>query len=321
MCRLFGFRSNVASRVHRSLIEAENALVQQATAHSDGWGIGYYQGQEAYIVKAEGGAADDERFSRISRRLESQTMLVHVRRATVGDQDYLNCHPFRHGCWVFAHNGTIFDFDRIRPFMENETLPDLSTQAFGSTDSERFFYYLISSLVRAGFTDHGREKIDTQKAAQVLREAVGRIYGWAREVAAPPPILNFILTNGAALFAQRAGLELYLASQKLVCADFLTCKEPEKVCMEKMGLFYGDGETDMKGPLRQVNHLLIASEPIGGEDVWEEIPEGVLVSVDESMRLYMSSSPVGFQKCPSPPAPQPRIQKESASLRLWRGTL
>ena len=62
MCRLFGFRSNVASRVHRSLVEAENALVQQATAHSDGWGIGYYMGHEAYIVKAEGGAADDERF-------------------------------------------------------------------------------------------------------------------------------------------------------------------------------------------------------------------------------------------------------------------
>ena len=93
MCRLFGFRSNVASRVHRSLVEAENALVQQATAHSDGWGIGYYMGHEAYIVKAEGGAADDERFVRISRRLESQTMLVHVRNATVGDQDYLNCHP------------------------------------------------------------------------------------------------------------------------------------------------------------------------------------------------------------------------------------
>lgn len=316
MCRLFGFRSNVASRVHRSLVEAENALVQQATAHSDGWGIGYYMGHEAYIVKAEGGAADDERFARISRRLESQTMVVHVRRATVGDQDYLNCHPFRHGSWIFAHNGTIFGFDRIWAHMKEETLAQMRAHAFGSTDSERLFYYLLSALVRGGISEHGRDVVDVRAPSDILREAISRVYEWARLEGCHPPILNFILTNGQTLFAQRAGLELYLASQKLSCADFYTCAEPNKVCMEKKGAFHSGLDAIPTGPLRKMNHLLIASEPIGSEDIWEEIPEGMMVAVDAEMNLFLREAPIGFTKCPSPPAPAPRIQQASASLLL-----
>jgi len=244
-------------------------------------------------------------------------MVVHVRRATVGTPDYLNCHPFRHGAWVFAHNGTIFDFDKIWKHMEAETLPMLQTQAFGNTDSEKFFYFLISALVRAGFPDHGRESMDVGGSSEVLREAVGRIYHWAKAEGAHPPILNFILTNGQVLFAQRAGLELYLASQKLSCADFNTCPEPNKVCMDTIAAFHQDWENPPRGPLRRMNHILIASEPIGSEDIWEEIPEGMMVAVDAEMKLYIRSSPLGFLKCPSPPAPAPRVHPASPSLLPW----
>jgi glutamine amidotransferase len=245
-------------------------------------------------------------------------MVVHVRNATVGDPDYLNCHPFRHGAWVFAHNGTIFEFEKLWVKMEQETLPLLQTQAFGSTDSEKFFYYLLSALVRAGFSDHGRGSVDALSASDVLREAVGRIYGWASAAGVHPPILNYVLTNGQVLFAQRAGLELFLASQKLTCADFHTCSEPDKVCMDRIGPFHDRWEQPPSGPLRKMNHILISSEPIGAEDVWEEIPEGMLVTVDAEMNLYINSGPKGFTKCPSPPAPPPRLHEPSAALLLWR---
>ena len=60
MCRLFGFRSNVPSRTHHSLLEAENAVSRQAKHHSDGWGIGYYLGQDPYLFRSSRGAADAE---------------------------------------------------------------------------------------------------------------------------------------------------------------------------------------------------------------------------------------------------------------------
>ena len=116
---------------------------------------------------------------------------------------------------------------------------------------------------------------------------------------------------------ERAGLELYLASQKLVCADFQTCPEPNKVCMDRIGAFHGDWKTPPSGPLRRMNHVLIASEPIGNEDIWEEVPEGMMIAVDAEMNLYIRDSPASFVKCPSPPAPAPRLQDEGPSLYLW----
>ena len=70
MCRLFGFRSSVQSGTHRSLVEAENALVEQSEAHSDGWGMAYYIDRDAYILKSDVAAHNCERFQLASSRLQ-----------------------------------------------------------------------------------------------------------------------------------------------------------------------------------------------------------------------------------------------------------
>ncbi len=94
MCRLFGFRSNVPTTTHRSLVEAENAIANQACGHGDGWGIGYYLGEEAYILKADAGAASDERFKRLSSRLQSHAFVaVSVAAPKAGRS--LQYHPFQ----------------------------------------------------------------------------------------------------------------------------------------------------------------------------------------------------------------------------------
>ena len=231
MCRLFGFRSAVASKAHRSLVEAENALAQQAQLHQDGWGIGYYIGRDAYIIKSDSGAHQSERFRLASSRLQSHTFVVHVRRATVGQRDYLNSHPFRFGRWVFAHNGTLEGFEKTRDWVIGEIDSELRPLLFGTTDSEHFFHYLISRLSRAGFDKAGHEFVDSKAAAVVLRDAVDELYVKAREHDLPPPILNFVLTNGDVFFAMRAGKELFIATQKNSCRDFDACLEPRKVCI------------------------------------------------------------------------------------------
>ncbi len=300
MCRLFGFRSNVPSQAHRSLIEAENAMAAQARNHADGWGIGWFLGQDPYVLKAEGGAASDERFHRISRRLTSHTFLVHVRKATVGQTDQLNSHPFRHGRWMFAHNGTIFGFERIRQRVLDAILPDLHPLIFGSTDSEHFFYYLLSALHRAGECRLGHRACDVHRAVPALRQAVADLYTWCADAGLEPPLCNFILTNGSVLIAQRAGLELHLASQKVACKDFATCAA-EKLCMRT--------SLPMPAPdsaeTRRCNHLLVASERIGGEDLWEEVPQGHALALDGDMGLHLFSPPHSFQPNPAWPRPRP----------------
>ncbi len=290
MCRLFGFRSNVPTTTHRSLVEAENAIANQACGHGDGWGIGYYLGEEAYILKADAGAASDERFKRLSSRLQSHAFVVHVRRATVGGADYLNTHPFRHGSWVFAHNGTLFGFEGdvdLRGRLLAATRPHLRDLIFGQTDSEHLFYYLVSALMDAGVPEHGRCNPDLPQAAEALRAATDQLFGWAQQAGGHPPLVNFILTNGRSFFAQRAGLDLYLASQKKRCADFDTCPA-EKLCFRELPSVARFGQAPLpEGSVRKVNHLLVASEPIGEEDHWEPIPDGMLLALDEAMELHL----------------------------------
>jgi len=283
MCRLFGFRSNVTSRAHRSLVEAENALVEQSNLHPDGWGIGYFIQQDAYILKSEEPAHESERFRLASSRLQSHAFVVHVRRATVGSKDYMNSHPFRFGRWILAHNGTIFSFDKLRDWMVARIRPEQQPLIFGTTDSEHLFHYLLSAMAEQGVDPTGHGHIDCHVAARALRDAVDALYVQAQGVAAEDhPIVNFILTNGDTFFAMRAGKELYLSTQKVVCRDAETCPEPRKVCLEALR------------PDPHVNHLIVSSEQIGEEDIWEPLEQGQLVWLDSDFELGFLDAPPHF---------------------------
>jgi glutamine amidotransferase len=278
MCRLFGFRSAVLSRAHRSLIEAENALAVQAREHQDGWGIGYFHGGDAYVLKSQEGAAEDDSFRRASSRLASNTFVVHVRRATVGGVGPNNVHPFRHGRWLFAHNGTIYGFDNVRARLADRVPPALAERVLGTTDTEFLFFYLLAALQDAGLDPAGEGARCTERIGTALEGALDGLYLAAEAVGAPKPIVNFILTNGTVFVANRCGRDLYLATQKSVCRDFATCPA-EKVCML---------------PTREgarVNHLLVASERIGDEDRWEEVPDGHMVLLSEDFRLSVRPPP------------------------------
>jgi predicted glutamine amidotransferase len=290
MCRLFGFRSNVESRAHRSLISAENAVAEQAQQHADGWGIGYFVGKDAYLFRSSEGAATDDTFRNFGERLQSQTFLVHLRRATVGKIDTINSHPFRYGSWMFAHNGTFFGFTKLRKLMLEDILPEYRKVIFGTTDSEHYFFFLLSEMVRSGCSVDGRGEGQIEVMAQAQQRALSKLFTWAKEFNLEPPKANYILTNGKLLFARRAGLELYMATQKTFCPEIDICKEEDKVCLA--GIL--PSIVPQSKQIRKCNHLLVASEPIGEHDIWEEIPDGFLLSLDENFLVRLHKRPNPF---------------------------
>lgn len=319
MCRLFGFRSLAPSRAHRSLVLAENALQAQADFHTDGWGIGYFLRGEAYVVRSDRPAREDPSFSRISERLASQAFVAHVRKATVGGADPLNAHPFRHGCWLFAHNGTVFGFDLLVDQIVAETLPSLRGVALGSTDSERVFAFLLSGLVEVGVCEHGRGAVDEAVASAALRARVARLCALAASAGQPPPLLNFILTNGEVFFAHRSGLELFLATQKASCEEADRCAIADKICLQNLPPLRDRLRAAAPGePIRRVNHAIVSSEPVGDEHVWEELPEGGLLTVGPSMRLRLDPPAPGWARCPPALAPRPRAEP-GPRVRMLRG--
>lgn len=274
MCRLFGFRSAVVSHAHRSLIAAHNALAEQAREHPHGWGIGYFEGGEAFLVKSEAAAAESTSFRRAADRLSSSALVAHVRRATVGGVGPLNTHPFRNGRWVFAHNGTVHGFSELEGQFAAHTPAGLWGRRLGATDSEAFFYFLLGQLGREGIDVEGGGRVEIDRITEATRAAVGRVGQWAAAAGSPAPILNFLLTNGRTFVANRRGRELFFATQKRLCRDAEHCRAVEKPCLLAVR------------PSDNVNHLLVASEPIGDEDHWEPVAEDSLVGVDEDFRLH-----------------------------------
>jgi len=72
MCRLFGFRSNTAAWVHRSLLTEKNSLRTQSIEHPDGWGIAYYRDRMVpEVAHGVGPAHSDPEFERVSNLLSS----------------------------------------------------------------------------------------------------------------------------------------------------------------------------------------------------------------------------------------------------------
>jgi len=55
-----------------------------------------------------------------------------------------NCHPFRHGKWLFVHNGEIFEVEKIRQQLLMRIAPELFSNVMGTTDSEVLFHLALT---------------------------------------------------------------------------------------------------------------------------------------------------------------------------------
>ena len=270
MCRLYGFRSVIDSQVHRSLVNADNALAEQSARHPDGWGVAYYIDDAPHVTRSSSTAIDDALFRRVSGVVSSQTVLAHIRKATQGERTVLNCHPFQYGRWVFAHNGDIPGFEHCREAIEAEVSPRLRRFILGDTDSERIFFLFLTKLER-----HGRlsNNFGVEPVAEVLAETVQHV----RDIADgrdgyKDALLTLMVTNGVTMAAIQGGKELYWTTYKTRCADREQCPHYAAVCEAPTSTGF-------------VNHLIMSSEPVSDDNIWHEFVPHEVVGVDWRMRL------------------------------------
>lgn len=298
MCRLFGFRSVIESQVHSSLMEAENALGTQSNAHPDGWGVAYYVDGCPQLTRSPAHALGDQLFHRLSGVVSSQTVLAHVRKATQGEKTVLNCHPFQHGRWVFAHNGDIPDFADIRAQLVERVAPGLRRFILGDTDSEVIFFLFLSELEKLVPLSHAgqtREVVQAVKrATQIVREtsrarsvsrsagctgddptkveAVGsEVVDGAESHGERPLLLTLIVTDGNVLVGVQGGKDLYLSTHKHRCSERDSCPSLSPECEAESRTGF-------------VNHFIVSSEPLSGQNVWTKLEPGTVAAVDGSMR-------------------------------------
>lgn len=279
MCRLFGFRSVIQSQVHSSLVQAENALGVQSTMHPDGWGISYYINNIPHVIKSDKSAIHDSIFKTLSGIVSSQTVLAHIRKATLGQINVLNTHPFQYGQWSFAHNGNIKNFDQKRANIENEILPELKKFIIGSTDSEVIFFYLLSKM--ASQIDLNSNSHNIKVVSKIIKEATANLLAIIGPICTDESCgpkenyLTFILTNGTIMLSHCGGKQLYYSTYKKRCNDRENCASFSAEC-------------EAASLTGKINHLIFTSEPLSGENIWIKMDNFQIIGVDESMIIHIS---------------------------------
>jgi len=247
MCRLFGQHAHPGFDPCEPLCTAERSLRFQSHVHPHGWGIGWWRDGAPHVEKGLLPAHSDDGFVAAARGARSTVVIAHVRDASIGPIAPENTHPFAHGRWLFAHNGTISRFKRsgrVRAAILAEIDPDLRPLVRGETDSERCFYLFLSRL-------RARSPLDGASLAQVRRalaETSAAVAALADGGAAKPSSMNFLVSDGRVLACCRRGRSLHLSVDA--------------------------------GPRHA---FVVASEAIG-RGAWEEVPEGGFAGTEDGVR-------------------------------------
>jgi predicted glutamine amidotransferase len=255
MCRWLAY-SGSPVLLEELIYKPKHSLIDQSlhsrlgaeTTNGDGFGIGWYgpEDQPAVFHSIEP-AWNDRNLRELARHVSSPVVFAHIRAATATPVQLTNCHPFRHGKWLWMHNGVIYDFHRVKRDLVLAVDPSLYPEIEGSTDSEVFFYLALT----LGLED------DPPRAVQ---EAVGFIEETGRRHGVEHLIqMTVATTNGESTWAFR-----YSSQGRARSLFFSTELSTLKMLYPEDTRFH---ELDDES-------RLIVSEPLGSlVGAWNEVPE------------------------------------------------
>jgi len=154
MCRFVAYLGQpiyleelIARPRHSLMRQSLRADQAKTVTNGDGFGIGWYADRpEPGVYREVMPAWSDDNLLALSGTLRSRLFLAHVRAATAGGIARSNCHPFRHGRWLFMHNGQIGGYPRLRRALESRLADELYAERRGATDSELLFLLALQRM-------------------------------------------------------------------------------------------------------------------------------------------------------------------------------
>jgi glutamine amidotransferase len=235
-------------------------------ANGDGYGLGWYgTGDGPGLFRSATPAWGDRNLREISAQISSPLFLAHVRASTGTAVQQTNCHPFRHGRWMFVHNGFIGEFGSLHRELLLAVDPALFPSIEGSTDSELMFHLALTF----GLDDDPLGGLERMAG---FIEAAGRRNGVDH-----PLQMTVGVTDGVRLYAARyaSGAEantLFISSS-----------------VRDVRLLYPEDE--------RLQHFsaearVVVSEPLVDlPGLWREVPAGSAVVVQHGEDDYVPFEP------------------------------
>ncbi|MFJ1812081.1 MULTISPECIES: class II glutamine amidotransferase [unclassified Streptomyces] len=258
MCRWLAY-SGTPVLLETILYRPAHSLIDQSlhskmgveTTNGDGFGVGWYASDSddgtPAVVREIGPAWSNRNLREIAGHVRSPLFFAHIRASTGTAVQQTNSHPFRHGRWMWMHNGAIADFHRIRRDLALAVDPQLFLDIEGSTDSEMMFYLALTL---------GLEEDPPGAVARMvgLVERTGHAHGVEF-----PVQMTVAVTDGTRLWAfryssQGASRSLFYSTR----VETLRSLHPDMAFLREVS-----DET-----------RLIVSEPLGDlPGAWNEVPE------------------------------------------------
>jgi glutamine amidotransferase len=255
VCRWLAY-SGTPIRLEELLLERDRSLIDQSlhsrlgatTTNGDGFGVGWYDDEQLpRLYRSTHPAWNDRNLRELAAAVSSPLFFAHVRAATGTAVQETNTHPFRHGTWLWMHNGLVREFARVRRDLVLAVDESLFPSIEGTTDSEVMFYLALT---------FGLE--DDPVAA--VERMVGFVEKTGREQGVELPLqMTVATTDGRTIWAFRYSSEgdsrsLFFSTRM----DALKAHYPELVELARLS-----DET-----------RAIVSEPLGDlEGAWNEVPE------------------------------------------------
>lgn len=185
-CDLFLLSSHTPYVADRILPE----FARRGCRNLNGWGLGYYLGNESRVVRRASPAIEQghpsAEFAATIDVVSSPTILGHLRLTSRGESRVENNHPFRLDFlgyeWLLIHNGTARCHNELVPPAER-LIPD------ADSDTPRVFEFLRREIV-----DYCRTR-PQHSLIEACRRAFGKLVD-----SDPEGKFNLILSNGHMTF-------------------------------------------------------------------------------------------------------------------------
>jgi predicted glutamine amidotransferase len=276
MCRWLAY-SGTPVLLEELLYKPAHSLIDQSlhsrlgveTTNGDGFGVGWYGDADAPAVfKSIEPAWNDRNLRELAGHIRSGLVFAHIRASTGTPVQQTNCHPFRHGRWLWMHNGSIAQFHDVKRELMLAVDPALYPDVEGSTDSEAFFFLALT----LGLEDDPPAAVE--KAVGVI-ERVGR-----RNDIEHPIQMTVATSDGDRVWAFR-----YSSEGKSRSLFYSTRVSTLREQYPDNPLFH-----ELSDETR-----LVVSEPLGDlVGAWNEVPEstyGVIQSGQDELHCFTPQAP------------------------------
>jgi glutamine amidotransferase len=245
---------------------------------ADAYGFGHFTPSDVLVGKRPTGAPVPLELPQLVGDVDTDALLVHARHATVGNHKDENTHPFRFRRWLFAHDGSVEAFARVKPVLLAELPEFLRRNIEGDTDSEHVFMVFLKLLRDEGRLDD--LDLDARDAGEALARTVRQVDAWCRQAGAQrPSALNLVATNGRVLAATRRGRPLSYA----LLEGIVPCAVH--------GLQPGTPEADAQLRSHRIVKAVCFATHVTSPNGFLEVPESSLAAVSRNLQVAVSPLP------------------------------